>query len=233
VTNSAYESVSACGDHERVVPTGAQDRHEALLLERYRWWAGRYDRKFASYSERTLDEAARILGDPTPERVLDLACGTGLLIERLLRRDPAVELTGVDISEEMLAQASQRLLGCGRVRLLCGSAERIPVASGSFDAVVVSNAFHLVRDASAALAECRRALRPGGVLVIVDWCRDVPAMQLLSWSLALTQRLRRRILTTAEQQRLVVSAGFEVAECRRFTARPAWGLMSLRANRRE
>ncbi len=230
MSTSASHSVSSGGDVAPRNASGAlSHEHDALLRARYRQWAHRYDQAFASYSERTLAEATRILGDPLPTRILDLACGTGLLIERLLRRTPTLQVTGVDLSEEMLARATARVEHNERVELLHGRAERIPATSGTFDAVVIANAFHLVEDQAAALRECRRVLRPAGSLVLVDWCRDAPEMRLLAWSLAATQRLRRRIVTLDQQQRLLANAGFRVVEARRFTAKPFWGLMGIRA----
>lgn len=190
-----------------------------------------YDRAFGDYSRQTLGEALSALGAPLPRRILDVACGTGLLIERLLELDPSVEIVGVDLSEEMLARARDRFAGRPRVTLAVGRAERLPTPDSSVDAIVIANAFHLVRDRPAALAECRRALVAEGRLILVDWCRDAWAMRLLALGLAATQRLRRDIVGLARQRRELEAAGFEVEEARRFRARPLWGLMVLRAHK--
>ncbi len=202
---------------------------DALLRERYRQWAPSYDGAFASYSERTLQEAVEALGTPLPRHILDLGCGTGLLVQRLTRSDPAVHVTGVDFSEDMLQKSRSHLSEQGCVRFIHGRADQIPAASRSFDAVVVANAFHLIRHGPAALSECRRVLRPGGSLVIVDWCRDFVPMRLFAWGLLLTQRLRRRIISMDAQQRMLANAGFRVTDARRFRARPVWGLMRVTA----
>jgi ubiquinone/menaquinone biosynthesis C-methylase UbiE len=204
-----------------------------LLQERYRSWADTYDRAFDAYSAATLSKAVEFLGDELPHCVLDLACGTGLLMERLLADPRAanapLSLIGVDFSEDMLERARGRFEQRSGVRLLHGRAEQIPVASRSVDAVVVANAFHLVGDPQAALDECRRVLRPGGTLVLVDWCIDALPMRLLALGLAATQRLRRRIIGIGEQRAMLERAGFAVRRAERFRAKPMWGLMALAA----
>jgi ubiquinone/menaquinone biosynthesis C-methylase UbiE len=97
-------------------------------------------------------------------RVLEIGIGSGLNLP--LYGDAVEEVIGIDISPELLAMAeraaamvSRRRL---RVRLLEGSAERLPciIADGSVDTVVVTWALCSVPDATAALAEAHRVLRP-------------------------------------------------------------------------
>ena len=222
------------------VPESMDEEQDRLLVDRYSGWAKSYDEAFRDYSVVTLNEAVRLLGSPFPRRVLDVACGTGLLIDRLLRTSPDLECIGVDVSEAMLEQAKSRFGAHGQrtarkgtsgpnVRLLHGRAEHLPIANHAVDAVCIANAFHLVRGQREALAECRRVLVPGGKLVIVDWCRDALPMRLLALGLALTQRLRRNIVSLKRQVATLEAAGFEVEDARRFTARPLWGLMAIRA----
>lgn len=213
----------------------AQAVQDRLLADRYRSLAASYDVAYRSYSDATLSRALSLLGDPLPHHVLDLACGTGLLGERILARSPAVTLTCVDMSEEMLSVARERLaLAAGRangshVRLLVGRAEQLPLADRSVEAVVIANAFHLVADPMAALRECRRVLAPAGRLIIVDWCRDFLAMRGLAIGLAITQRLRRRIVGARAMAGMLERAGFRLRHAERFRARPLWGMMAFAA----
>ena len=62
---------------------------------------------------------------------------------------------------------------CRRRFFLCeGWAEQLPFAAGQFDAVVSCNMFHYIRRPAEALREMRRVLRPGGRLIVTDWCDD-------------------------------------------------------------
>lgn len=94
-------------------------------------------------------------------RVLDLGCGKGRFARRLAERGARV--VGCDPSAGMLRAA----VGIPRAR---AHARRLPFANDAFDAIVAVEVFeHLEPDARvAALAECRRALVPGGRLLILD-----------------------------------------------------------------
>jgi len=112
-------------------------------------------------------------------RVLEIGIGSGLNLP--LYGDAVEEIIGIDISPELLAMAeraaamvSRRRL---RVRLLEGSAERLPciIADGSVDTVVVTWALCSVPDATAAVAEAHRVLRPGGSIRFVEHGRSPDA----------------------------------------------------------
>ena len=96
-------------------------------------------------------------------KVLDVACGTGDMVLLLAERGAAV--TGVDISEEMLAIASLKVKG---ERLMVADAEHLPFEDNSFDAVTcafgVRNFVHLEK----GLNEMLRVLKPGGMMVILE-----------------------------------------------------------------
>ena len=95
--------------------------------------------------------------------LVDVACGTGIVSELL--KAPGRTVIGVDASAGMLALAQPRLGGGGRV--VRGDATRLPMASGSADAVTFMWLLHLVDEpvVAAAIAEAARVLRLGGVLV--------------------------------------------------------------------
>lgn len=71
--------------------------------------AQRYDRRWRRYIRQTLDllEAYARIGPD--ERVLDVACGTGAFVERLVAANPNQHVVGVDVSAGMLAQAQTKL----------------------------------------------------------------------------------------------------------------------------
>ncbi|MEO0981185.1 MAG: class I SAM-dependent methyltransferase [Pseudomonadota bacterium] len=98
------------------------------------------------------------------QTVLDLGCGTGRYSARLADWLSA-DIIGVDPSTTMLDRA-RRNVSSNRVRFVSGPAEDIPLPDGGVDLVFISMALHHFRDRGAAVAECRRVLRPEGRLCL-------------------------------------------------------------------
>ncbi|MFC8598348.1 class I SAM-dependent methyltransferase [Isoptericola sp. NPDC057191] len=114
-------------------------------------------------------EALRWLLAGRPRRVLDLGAGTGKLTEAALAvLDDAPEVVAVDPSSAMLDELAARLPG---VQTLRGTAEDLPLADASVDAVLIGQAWHWF-DPERAAAEIARVLRPGGTLGVVWNQRD-------------------------------------------------------------
>ena len=108
---------------------------------------------------------------PPGARLLEIGCSTGYLTRRFLVR--GCDVVGCDINSAALLQARLRHPA---VPLACAEAERLPFADQSFDAIVMLEVIeHTFSDAS-ALAEVRRVLRPGGVLIL-----STPHRGLFAW----------------------------------------------------
>ena len=104
------------------------------------------------------DEVIAQLRAHSSARVADIACGTGILADRIERELHPAEVYGVDMSEGMLNQARARSTG---VQWLRGPAEQLPFDDGALDAVVTTSAFHFF-DQPSALRDFHRVLSPGG-----------------------------------------------------------------------
>jgi len=187
-----------------------------------------YDRRWSDYTEATLRTTIDGLTLIDDGKVLDLAAGTGELARRLIARWPALEVVGVDLSSGMLAQASGKLVDQPWSPVQADAA-RLPFASGSFDAVLCTNAFHIFQKPEAVLTEVRRVLQPGAVLTLTDWCDDYLTYKLCSFWLRLTDAAFRRAYTLARCRQMLVRAGFTVADARKFKINWLWGLMRLEA----
>lgn len=101
--------------------------------------------------------------------ILDLGTGTGTLARGFARH--GCQVTGIDLSESMLSEARRLAQADGaRIDFLQARAESTGLPAGTFDVVSAGQCWHWF-DRAAAAAECRRLLRPGGVLVIAhfDW----------------------------------------------------------------
>lgn len=205
----------------------------------YARYAANYDRRFHRYSQGTLDHAMQVLGHAAPGRVLDVACGTGLLPERIRRRWPQAAIIGVDLSPDMLAVAERRLPRCEGTETApftdwrVGPAEALPVDDAWADTLTCTNAFHLVQRPHDALREFHRALAPGGRLVLLDWCRDFRSMRSMLVMLRVVRRQHRIAWTLSGLRAAVEQAGFAVEAAGRFKLGAMWGLMSIAARRRD
>jgi SAM-dependent methyltransferase len=128
--------------------------------------AASYEAGRPTYPSKAVARLARELHLGPGRAVLDLAAGTGKLTALLVGTGATV--TAVEPVAEMRAVLEAALPG---VWTLPGTAEAIPLADGSVDAVAVGQAFHWFR-AGEALAEIHRVLRPGGGLGLVWNVRD-------------------------------------------------------------
>jgi malonyl-CoA O-methyltransferase len=100
-----------------------------------------------------------------PRRVLDLGCGTGFFTRLLKRRFPRALVVGLDLAEGMLTAARARQGWLRRFRLVQGDALALPFAEGAFDLVFSNLLLQWLEDPERALAEARRVLAPGGLLL--------------------------------------------------------------------
>lgn len=106
---------------------------------------------------------------PSHRRILDACCGTGELTEILRQKLPSDgSVIGVDFCEQMLEIAKKRHQNIPNVHYLTGNIQQLPFPAKSFDAVYNCFALRNLSDLSAALAEMRRVLKPGGQLIIID-----------------------------------------------------------------
>lgn len=116
--------------------------------------------------------AVDFLGLEPPLRVLDLCTGTADLLLEAVSRDPRNTGLGVDLAQGMLARGRRKLIARGyaaRARLVGGDGERLPVPDASFDAALVGFGIRNVAEPRKALREVRRALRPGGRFVVLEF----------------------------------------------------------------
>ena len=108
-------------------------------------------------------------------RLLDVGGGTGDIAFGFLKRGGG-EVTVCDINAEMLAVGRRRAIDRGLLNGLvwtCGNAERLPVADAGFDAYTTAFCLRNVTDIPAALREARRAVRPGGRFMCLEFSEVV------------------------------------------------------------
>lgn len=117
----------------------------------------------------TLGAQLRFFGRNFGAHHLDVACGTGTLLELILRwrkwkRLQPVHIVGVDYAETMLAGAMRRFAKNPDIELRHADAADLPFPDNSFDSANIANAVHCFPDVDGALRDIFRVLKPGGTL---------------------------------------------------------------------
>ncbi len=132
-----------------------------------------YDRCLgpAWFGAFAADLAQRLPVKP-PGKVLEIACGTGLVTRRLRERlDPAVRLVATDLSGAMLDYARGKLRDRDGIEWREADAVKLPFRDGEFGALVCAFGVMFVPDKRAAFREAYRVLREGGILLFNVWDR--------------------------------------------------------------
>ncbi|TDC16253.1 methyltransferase [Kribbella albertanoniae] len=103
---------------------------------------------------------------PPGARVLEAGCGVGAQTVQLVTRHPGIDLVAIDISEESLAQAKERVGPDARVEWRCADLEELQ--GEEFDHIFVCFVLEHLRDPTAALIGLRQLLRPGGTITVIE-----------------------------------------------------------------
>src|SRR6476646_1144190 len=115
------------------------------------------------------------------QRALDVAGGSGDLAAGMARQVGSRGLVVLsDINAAMLARGRDRLIDEGfvdSVAYVQADAERLPFPDSTFDCITIGFGLRNVTDKSAALASLRRALKPGGQLLVLEFSRPAPALK--------------------------------------------------------
>lgn len=124
--------------------------------------------------KRWRKKAIMKLAADNPKKILDVATGTGdlaITAEKLLDVD---HITGIDISDEMLAVGRKKLTKKsldGKIVLLTADSEALPFEDGEFDAAIVAFGVRNFQNLDKGLAEMQRVLKDGGKMVILEFTK--------------------------------------------------------------
>jgi SAM-dependent methyltransferase len=142
------------------------------------WAAGdAYEPYIGRWSRLVARDFVAWLAMPPRCRWLDIGCGTGALTQTILTGAEPVEVTAIDPSEGFLATARKRVSD-PRARFGIGDAQKLSVDDASVDVAVSGLVLNFVPDSAKAIAEMRRAVRPGGTIALYVW-DYAGAMQLI------------------------------------------------------
>lgn len=152
----------------------------------------------------------RVLGGARG-RTLEVGVGTG---RNLAYYPEGVRLTGIDVSEKMLARARSHGLG-ENVQLELADVEHLPYEDDAFDTVTATCVFCSVDDPVQGLNEVRRVVRPEGQVLLLEHVR--PRNRVLGWIFDVLNRLTRRVGPEINRrtEANVQAAGLKIVDVRR------------------
>jgi ubiquinone/menaquinone biosynthesis C-methylase UbiE len=189
--------------------------------------ASGYDRQISFFERILFADGRQWVCSQARGRVLELACGTA---RNLPFYPEDVELTGIELSPEMLAIGQRRAQELARpANLGLGDVQDLEFPDASFDTVTCTLGFCTIPDTRRAAAEAFRVLRPGGQLLMLEHVRS-PARPVRT-----VQRLLEPLAVRFEADHLlrepldyIPSVGFDIE----LVERSKWGIVErLRARR--
>lgn len=209
----------------RVSSEGRRGTDQAEVTRRYdrmAWLYDAYDAPMELMGTRTRRK--RLVSEATGD-VLEVGVGTG---KNLAHYPVHVTVTGIDISERMLARARRRIVRLKReARLHVADVTKLPFSDGAFDTVVATCVFCSVADPVAGLQELGRVTKPDGRILLLEHVR--PQSRLMGWLADRASLITRRVFGFNANRRTeenILTSGLEILELRReriwreVTARP-------------
>lgn len=166
----------------------------------------------AFLADRAIEPFVRLLEQPMPSPLLDLACGPGIVSAALAEAGATV--IGLDATPAMIAAAKERCARAGLTKATFreGTAEALPFESASFAAAVTRLSLHHFDAPGVALTELRRVLQPGAPLVVGDIVSSAVASEATLHDAL--ERLRDpshvHCLSEIELQSAIEAAGFSI-----------------------
>lgn len=165
--------------HDHIIPYKDSPRtKKEQVAEMFNRIAGKYDfmNRFLSARIDVLwrRKAIKRLKKDDPKKILDIATGTGdmaIMACKLLKPD---QITGIDISSEMLEIGRKKIEKeglTGKIQLQEGDSEAINADENAFDAVMAAFGVRNFEDLEKGLSEMLRVLKPGGQLVILEFSK--------------------------------------------------------------
>lgn len=157
---SAHKEVNAMKDRQ----------YKDLSIKEFTKAASVYDSGHAGIYELCKDDYPPILSELEKisfQTILDVGCGTGPMIERLSKKYPDKQYTGLDLTPKMIEVANEKKLP--NTQFIVGDSENLPFEPESFDAVICANSFHHYPNPQKFFDGVKRVLKHGGRLILRDY----------------------------------------------------------------
>ena len=146
------------------------EEYKKLSIKEFTEAAKVYDSGHAGIYEMCKDDYPPVLDELKKypfQDLLDVGCGTGPMIELLVKEFPDGNYTGIDLTPRMIEVAQAKKLP--HTKFLVGDSENLPFKENTFDVVICTNSFHHYPNPQAFLDGVARVLKDGGRLVLRDY----------------------------------------------------------------
>ncbi|GAB3432250.1 bifunctional demethylmenaquinone methyltransferase/2-methoxy-6-polyprenyl-1,4-benzoquinol methylase UbiE [Niabella aquatica] len=169
--------------HDHIIPFSESGKtKKEQVAEMFDKIAGKYDFMNRFLSARTdvrwRKKAINSLKKRQPQHILDIATGTGDMAIRACKMLHPKQVTGIDISAQMLEEGRKKIgkLGLsGQIQLEKGDSENLHFNDNSYDAVMAAFGVRNFENLEKGLSEMLRVMKPGGQLCIIEFSRPRPA----------------------------------------------------------
>jgi SAM-dependent methyltransferase len=181
--------------------------HRERILDQFSRQALPFSNAPGIKDEQALERLVAASGAGPDDRVLDVACGPGLVVAAFAR--VVSHVTGIDVTPAMLKRARELTAGLTNVTLDQGEALPLPYPDAAFSCVLSRFAFHHFQEPGSVLREMRRVCQPGGRVVVCDLLASDDPMKASAFHRVEMWRdpSHARALTFAELTDLFPSAG--------------------------
>jgi ubiquinone/menaquinone biosynthesis C-methylase UbiE len=180
-------------------------------------WADSYAEGYSSgspnshYFSTRLAQVNALVDVPAGGKILDIGCGAGMMAELLCGR--GLSFFGVDLSRKMLRACQNRVGHLDTCHLAVGRIEQLPYGDDCFDACICTGVLEYVDDATTALREIVRVMKPNGIVVFSLWNQLSPYRMTQSLRYFLSgQNSRERMFTEWQGRDLVHLAGLTLTD---------------------
>ena len=150
-----------------------EQKYKDLSIKEFTRAAEVYDSGHAGVYEMCKDDYPPVLDELKKypfQDLLDVGCGTGPMIELLVKEFPDGNYTGIDLTPRMIEVAQAKKLP--HTKFLVGDSENLPFKENTFDVVICTNSFHHYPNPQAFFDSVKRCLRPNGRLILRDVTSD-------------------------------------------------------------
>ena len=159
----------------------SEKEYKDLSIKEFTKAAEVYDSGHAGIYEMYKDDYPPVLEELKNypfQKLLDVGCGTGPMIELLCKEIPDRYYTGVDLTPQMIKVAQDKKLS--HTEFFVGDSENLSFSDGSFDALICTNSFHHYPNPQVFMKEASRVLKPGGIMVLRDYTSNAFMLWLMN-----------------------------------------------------